>query len=75
MIGVDSGAIALLGKFVKMTQSIKTLSDTNRRKACCFYENASIAFKRDTPISEIFTPFTYICIIYGLSIVIMHKDR
>ena len=30
---------------------------------------------RDTPISEIFTSFTYICIIYWLCIIIVHKDR
>ena len=31
--------------------------------------------KRDTPISERFTTFTYICIIYWLCIVFIHKDR
>ena len=30
---------------------------------------------RDTPVSERVTAFTYICIIYWLCIVIVHKDR
>ena len=34
-----------------------------------------LEISRDTSVSKRFTPFTYICIIYWLCIVIVHKDR